>query len=133
MLPRMTLVETVQRIAAKAPDRFADGTCYNMRIHAFLLVAAMLALLTPPARACGLDGTDRERELASIRNGLLSASLEPSDRIEAKRLLEIASVDPGSLGVSGLRLQAKARGDALKLLGLPRIPGWPSREFAAIA
>jgi hypothetical protein len=31
-----------------------------------------------------------------------------------------------------LRLQAKARGDALKLLGLPRIPLWPSREFTAI-
>jgi hypothetical protein len=40
-----------------------------------------------------LDGADRERELLSIRNGLLSASLEPRDRIEAERLLEIASVE----------------------------------------
>ncbi len=125
MLPWSTHLETMTVL-----NRVADKSSSKRRAGPFLLIAAVLALLTPHALACGFhDGNDRERELASIRNRLLGDGLEPKVRTEVARLLEIASVNPRSLGIRGVRLQAKARGDALKLLGRPRIPAWPSQEF----
>jgi hypothetical protein len=92
-----------------------------------LSLAAVLHIVFTHAWACPVtDAFDRSRELAAIQIALAKAGLAPENRREAERLLTIAAVDPGHLSANGLYLQDAARRDAMKLLGLERIPAKPA-------
>jgi hypothetical protein len=96
------------------------------------ILAIALSISLSQALACGSDNYDHDQELQAIRKGLSNVRLAAPDRSEVERLLRIASVNPKSLTIRGWILQDQARGEALKKLGIERIPAKPAREFEAL-
>jgi hypothetical protein len=96
------------------------------------ILAIALSICLSQALACGSDNYDHDQELKTIRKGLSNVRLTAPDRSEVERLLRIASVNPKSLTIRGWILQDQAQGEALKKLGIERIPAKPAREFEAL-
>jgi len=94
-------------------------------------ILCALLLIASPALACG-DQYDAERELAAINGALATTTLGKSERDEILALRDKASISPASLSIRGLSLQAQYRQEAMRRLGLQRIPARPDSRFRAV-
>jgi hypothetical protein len=107
--------------------------CANRLRFGKLLVPILATLIgASDAQACGLSNYNRDQELRAIRKGLAETRLTAKVRAEIEKHLDIASVDPKHLTLAGLAIQENERGDALKKLGIERIPDKPKRDIDAI-
>lgn len=102
----------------------------SMPLARALILAS--TLFASPAMACPSDSYDADRELAAIQQALPQAKLAPEDKGEMDKLVRAVSADRGSLSLKGIRMQSDARGKAIQMLGLTRIPSRPDEEFKAI-
>jgi len=88
--------------------------------------------MLPSALACGGDRYDGSEELKAIERALRGNSLPRATRRRVEELFKMASLPTQSLALKGLLLQSEIRGEALKELGLERIPASPALEFETI-
>ena len=88
--------------------------------------------MLPSALACGGDRYDGSEELKAIERALRGNSLPIATRRRVEELFKMASLPTQSLALKGLLLQSEIRGEALKELGLERIPARPALEFETI-
>jgi hypothetical protein len=95
-------------------------------------VFVVTTLLASAALACPSDSYDADQELAAIKQALPGAKLASEDKSEMDRLVHVASVNKESLSFKGIRMQSDARGKAMQMLGLTRIPARPDEEFKAV-
>jgi hypothetical protein len=95
-------------------------------------VFIVMTFLASSAVACPSDSFDFDQELAAIRQALPGAKLASDDRAEMDRLVHVASVNRESLTLKGIAMQSEARGKAMQMLGLTRIPARPDEEFQAL-
>jgi hypothetical protein len=95
-------------------------------------VFVVTTLLASAVVACPSDSYDSDQELAAIRQALPGAKLASDDKAELDRLVHVASVNRESLSLKGIGMQSDARGKAMQMLGLTRIPAKPDEEFQAL-
>jgi len=93
---------------------------------------ALAALISLPATACPSDSYDRDGELAAIKQALPGANLAAKDKTELDRVVRVATVSPDNLTLKGIAMQSDARGKAMEMLGIARIPSKPQEELQAI-
>jgi hypothetical protein len=93
---------------------------------------ALGTLLASVAAACPSDSYNPDQELAAIREALPGAKLDAGDKTEMDRLVKVISADRGSLTLKGIAMQSEARGKAMQMLGLTRVPARPDEEFQAV-
>jgi hypothetical protein len=100
-----------------------------------MLKAAVLCVLlfaASPASACGGDSYDAERELAAINSALVTAALNKPEKDAIRALRDKASISPASLSIRGKMLQARYREQAMRRLGLQRLPAMPEAALRAV-
>jgi hypothetical protein len=104
----------------------------NRHIPLTLAAFALAALISLPAMACPSDSYDREGELAAIKQALPGANVAAKDKTELERVVRVATVNSENLTLKGIAMQSDARGKAMELLGIARIPSKPQEELKAI-